>query len=69
MNWHPMETAPKDGTRITAHVEKAVWDSGRVSGPFIASIKWDGSAWVLAELFLEDATLTVSGWIPPGTQI
>jgi hypothetical protein len=64
-----MDTAPKDGTRIVARIAKAVWESGRENGPFIAGIRWNGSDWVLAEMFHEDATLTVSGWIPPGSSI
>lgn len=69
MTWQPMDSAPKDGSMIIGHVSKAVWESGREDGPFIAAVRWDGSAWVLAEIFLEDSILTVSGWVPRGSQI
>lgn len=75
--WQPIETAPKDGTRILGWVTKAEWDAGydvysprHTHLPFIAEIAWTswggehGPGWSLCEDFQTSATVKVSHWIP-----
>ena len=71
MTWQLMDTAPKDGSTVIGHVLRAAWrtDPPRQDGPFIASVKWDGSEWVLADRFEFGATLTVNQWMPVGERI
>ena len=39
--WQPIETAPKDGTRILAYGVL-----GFESQPSIGTVKWDGRKWI-----------------------
>ena len=65
MTWQPIYTAPKDGQPITAAVDRLRWESGKEDGPVIAQVRWDGSRWVLAENFGQDADIVVSQWLAP----
>lgn len=54
--WQPIETAPKDGTRILLHLNSA-------SGSDADIFRWDGREWLMADEYGLGMDVP-AGWMP-----
>lgn len=68
-DWQPIETAPKDGTRILAWIASADWDVGEdvssprwTRDPFIAAVEYLNNEWWPVESFHTGATCVPTHW-------
>lgn len=60
--WQPIETAPKDGTRILAIVAGRHPDTGE---PFIPDVvEWDGGRWFSENWWDDNALYSPTHWMP-----
>jgi hypothetical protein len=74
MEWMPIETAPKDGTSVLAHVSTARWDVGEDCcsprsnyRPFIAPVYWEPGSlggWRFCFDFNTNAEAEPTHWMP-----
>jgi hypothetical protein len=66
--WQPIETAPKDGTRIIGYGTITREITGSVHGPEIAVIQWinDGlnEEWQIAEAEYYSPSMNATHWMP-----
>jgi hypothetical protein len=57
--WQPIETAPKDGTRVLVADANSPWPYGTDEGPHLAA--WDGYCWCIQ---LDGQSARPTHWMP-----